>query len=1665
MSLDLRLPEGSAIPSNITVISGNPYFNGNGFRSEQGVETEYSIGNILPDDKIDVVLTKEIVSSHYCNIKFRWLDNNNYSYAVFNISNGVFKVFEVIDGQETLLFDDQRDEYDVDAGDIRIRLDLKGSLVKLYINNATYLLSHRADITLNGDVNATGFRIRDVPGVHTLKLIASKNNNYVSSDLPKTIRGVKRVATKLGEFLPLPSYIDGTAEYAPCIVSTEGWPDWDSEKYPLALYSSPDHSAEKGGIHVRVYDSSEGSPVNSDGSVNSNVFKEWKDISNRPEFDHITTKTTLIYVDPNYRQCETPQLVYDNGTFYLFYHCVDVSTPASTNWMQQTLYVTSSNPFDFTGSTATLAFPEDPEITCGSFGHNGYFKLVEDVYGISGNKYIGKNYHGRGYSQIQTGDSPANLSEYRISSTSKGTLNQYNEWSEDKIFVPIIDSSMRVEGPYIRMLATYRQNTGGGAVFSSDLVELLTDKDLNIISRPKMVIPRGDAGEADSLEVQEGAEFSYKNRTYYIYNSKQADGSSKMLIAAIEEVETEWELSTTNAESAPLLSLDTPSGGVISDATSNVTPIPYTTSYPTQHFTGLPLPLDKSYATLLSNDSVDLSSGDTFYVEFHAGKNSYLPIELEVGLVDSLTDETSKLSLYFTPSSDSANADLLQFLKTGCYNEAPSNTSIQFGQKTGWFNSFESPKAKLTFGFKIIPSEQKLVVLRGGAELNVYDIFGFDFSKPLKAFVKGKFLLDQAAEDLNPEGDVAIRKVTVQRFSDSKIAVPSAPTLTTSKSSDTITLSTNNVSGATGYKYFLDNQSNETGVFTGLEPETEYTVYARSVNALGDSEPSTIQTVTTDAAAPDDTTAPVVTNNGPATLTLTVGDTYTPDFSTNEGNLVITGTPDTNTAGTYTVTATATDAAGNVGSATQTVIVEEVPANQTPDKIVVLGDSIQQAAFGQDLTNPSTSATRVFEWLGVTGVPVYGYAQSGDKVEDCILKAQTAYDTFGNTALYIIQIGTNDIHSPYTGFDQALSDQYQSLCDIFVNGGAEFILGTIPFKGDTINGALSPETKAIYENDTALVKPRNDNILLPIIQATTNPEYLMGNGVPVTDFYEQTRKHYFELLDDEDSTHYSYDSAYLLLRRLTYLFGVGSKPEPTIGEVSQSKFTLNFMGTTSHIGTLRTSSASNDEVVASTSTPISIVNKRGDEISLSVNINGSGLSQSVGLGPDTVFTKGYMYDDMICEELSYRGFYLSSNSTPVNLMFSNLKPSAEYSFKFFGCRISTATNIQKASWNGVETPPFDAFFDKTTFSPALDEPELLVETDEFGDLQIDIIPDNRTVYLSSISLEEVPSPLPTVSVGPNITSTEGDTVTLSGATASNYDSLQWTCATGQAPTFSDAAALNPDVTFNEAGLHTLRLTATNAEGSVFDELTADVQAIPNVPPTANAGPDQSVAAGALVQLDGSASYDTDGTIVGYGWVQSLGDTVDLDSDTIENPKFIAPSKAEPQALKFDLVVVDNEGATSAISSTTVNVAGVEQSDVLNILDKLHFTLDNDGVVTAYPGRSNRETFRFKPSRTENLVLDDDGYLNLEQNDIDRIEISVETRTGILTLSSKTAAINLEGSKAHCRLGDLQLDSSTKSFDLTFTVYVDGDEKGVVMIAPTQSGNASVKYYQSTIKTL
>ncbi len=62
----------------------------------------------------------------------------------------------------------------------------------------------------------------------------------------------------------------------------------------------------------------------------------------------------------------------------------------------------------------------------------------------------------------------------------------------------------------------------------------------------------------------------------------------------------------------------------------------------------------------------------------------------------------------------------------------------------------------------------------------------------------------------------------------------------------------------------------------------------------------------------------------------------------------------------------------------------------------------------------------------------------------------------------------------------------------------------------------------------------------------------------------------------------------------------------------------------------------------------------------------------------------------------------------------------------------------------------------------------------------------------------------------------------------------------------------------------------------------------NERPVADAGPDQTVAEGVLVTLDGSGSTDPEGTDLSYSWVQTSGETVTLSGSTVAQPTFTSP---------------------------------------------------------------------------------------------------------------------------------------------------------------------------------
>jgi subtilisin family serine protease len=101
---------------------------------------------------------------------------------------------------------------------------------------------------------------------------------------------------------------------------------------------------------------------------------------------------------------------------------------------------------------------------------------------------------------------------------------------------------------------------------------------------------------------------------------------------------------------------------------------------------------------------------------------------------------------------------------------------------------------------------------------------------------------------------------------------------------------------------------------------------------------------------------------------------------------------------------------------------------------------------------------------------------------------------------------------------------------------------------------------------------------------------------------------------------------------------------------------------------------------------------------------------------------------------------------------------------------------------------------------------------------------------------------------------------------------------------------------------------------------------PVSPPTANAGPDQTVDAGSTVRLDGSGSTDPNGSPLTYSWTQTSGPSVTLSSSTSSNPSFTAPQPSATTNLVFKLEVTNNDGVKSDPDSVTITVNAANNPD-------------------------------------------------------------------------------------------------------------------------------------------
>jgi len=209
----------------------------------------------------------------------------------------------------------------------------------------------------------------------------------------------------------------------------------------------------------------------------------------------------------------------------------------------------------------------------------------------------------------------------------------------------------------------------------------------------------------------------------------------------------------------------------------------------------------------------------------------------------------------------------------------------------------------------------------------------------------------------------------------------------------------------------------------------------------------------------------------------------------------------------------------------------------------------------------------------------------------------------------------------------------------------------------------------------------------------------------------------------------------------------------------------------------------------------------------------------------------------------------------------------------------------------------------------------------------------------------------------------GDTVTLDGGMSSDADgdalSFDWSLSAvppGSGAALDDPVAVAPRFVVDSFGTYVAQLVVSDGTvASAPDSVVVDTL---NTAPVADAGADQEVEVGAVVQLDGSGSSDADGDPLDYFWslVATPRDSAAvLSGATVESPTFIAD---RPGTYVGQLIVGDGivDSAPDTVRIDTANraplasiaaPARVQAGDVVDLDGTLSVDPDGDALSHAW----------------------------------------------------------------------------------------------------------------------
>ncbi len=271
---------------------------------------------------------------------------------------------------------------------------------------------------------------------------------------------------------------------------------------------------------------------------------------------------------------------------------------------------------------------------------------------------------------------------------------------------------------------------------------------------------------------------------------------------------------------------------------------------------------------------------------------------------------------------------------------------------------------------------------------------------------------------------------------------------------------------------------------------------------------------------------------------------------------------------------------------------------------------------------------------------------------------------------------------------------------------------------------------------------------------------------------------------------------------------------------------------------------------------------------------------------------------------------------------------------------------------------------------------------------------------------------PIALAGVDQTVEEGEEVSFDGSASVNPNgtivSYEWEEVSDERDA-NDLLSNNISFSKNDftAGTHTITLTITDNSGETStDTMILTVTGSSNETPQANAGADQMIQEGTVVSFSGTASSDSDGSIVSYEWKES--------TTTLSTNSTFSKSDLSVGEHTIILTVTDNEGATDTDTMTVTitlehvaNIgpianAGADQTVAEGTAVQFDGTAssDADGNIVSYSWKEGNTELSTNSTFTKSnlsagshtielTVTDDDGltssdYVTITITEVDNV---------------------------------------------------------------------------------